>query len=199
MLEEYLFLKSIYSDLIEWKRKSMREKDKLEYIKYDHYNIWKKIIDKKNKNDKRKKLSEIDVEFQNCFYEGKAYRLINYTKRKKHIYPMRYFRSCTTDIKYLENKYKCGEYVFVTLFFGKNDNAINFERLVDFIKKYKLYEEHNPNYFEKLSIDILKKYSYEYEIVGPTKIDNVINVFIYDAKTKEYRKLNRDMWFRNYY
>ena len=142
MINNYKFLIDLFVDIYIWKSSnSMNSKPSLLQIKADHNSLWRKIIDKKKSIVKRKNLSDIDKEFLDCFYIGNCYRIMGYCKNKGNVYPMRYFRSCSTDRNFLLNKYICGKYIIVCLKYNDEDNAVDYNKLILFMRKYNLYKE----------------------------------------------------------
>jgi len=195
-IEQFFFLFDLYEELYDWlaTRTPLNHAYKTTF-KFYNDRIWKKLNDKIEELEIKESLNDLEKDFLKCKYKGKAYRIINYSNRKKgHIYPIEFCQSCSKTLKGINKVKNCGEVLLIEL--KAELKAIDVFELLMFMYANGLINDKNEG--EYRSFQNLKRYLNEEEIVMPMNKENILDVSVYDLyNNKVICKINRENWFRN--
>ena len=195
-IEQFLFLFDLYEDLYDW----IATRTPLNYsckstFKYYHKNVWEKLKNKIDELQKRENLNDLEKDFLDCIYKGKAYRIMNYSRRNKgHIYPMEYFQSCSKTMNGIKKVKNVGEVLLIEL--EATSYGIDIFKLLEFMCGCGLINYKNEG--EYRCFQNLERYINEEEIVIPITQENILKVSAINLlDNKKICDINEANWFRN--
>ena len=195
-IEQFFFLYDIYPYLYDWlATRSVLEPARKSTFRVYNKILWRPIKAKMDELQKKDILNPVEQDFLNCKYRGKAYRLINYYKKRKgHVHPMKYYQSCSKTLKGISKVRKYGTEILIEL--NSQNEAIDIYKLLIFMRLNGLINDGNEG--EYRSFENLERYLSEEEIAMPMLKENILNISIFDvAENKKIVNINRENWFRN--
>jgi len=198
-MNEFKFLSELYEDIYCWLASNTPgEYVTKQYFKNIDKKVWSKIANKFKELEAKKFLSDAEKEFLDCKYVGKAYRIISYYRRRKgHVYLINYYQSCSKSLNGIENVKLHGNVILIELFSSDKSYSIDLFKVLEFMIKNKLIiykDEFDINHRNVLN---LEKYYNEEEVLVIISKENIKDISIHDFKNDEFRKLEKNKWFRN--
>lgn len=198
-MNEFRFLTYLYNDIYLWLASSTPgEHVTKEYFKEKDKKLWNQIKDKFIELEKKKELSELEKEFLNCKYVGKAYRIINYYKRRNgHVYPIDCYQSCSKSINGIKNVGLHGNVILIELVSSKYSYSIDLFKLLEFMVKNKLIIYKDEFELNQRNIRNLESYYDEEEVLVVLSKDNIKNISVQNFKNNSNISLEKNKWYRN--
>lgn len=195
-IEQFFFLFDLYEYLYDWlaTRTPLNPSYKKTF-KFYNDKIWEKLKNKIEELENRENLNKIEQYFLECRYKGKAYRIINYSERRKgHVYPIQYCQSCSKTLEGINNVKNCGKVLLIEL--NTKEIAIDIFKLLMFMYVNGLINKKNEG--EYRSFQKLEKYLNEEEVVMPMNKENISNLSVFDLNDKKkICNIDKKYWFRN--
>ena len=139
-MSEFRFLTYLYNDIYLWLASSTPGEHVTKgYFKDKDKKVWNRIKNKFIELEKKKELSELEKEFLNCKYVGKAYRIIHYYKRRNgQVYPIDCYQSCSKTINGVKKVNLYGDVTLIELLSSEYSYSIDLFKLLEFMVKNKL-------------------------------------------------------------
>lgn len=195
MIEEYKKITSVYSEIYNWlAAKTPGENSGISYFKNYDKKAWKIIKEKIIEIEKKRKLTQMDMEFLKCRYQGTAYRIIRFNSRNKgHVFLTDTYQSCSKDMGGIRKVTLYGDRLLIKLNADKSTYAIDVFELLGFMIKNKIIDVSNTKYY---NIENLTRYEDEKEVVVPICENTIVDVSVIDSKGKILEKIPHEKWFR---
>ena len=198
-MNEFNFLIGLYDDIYSWlATNTPGEYITKGYFKNKDKKVWNKIANKFKELESKEILSDIEKDFLNCKYIGRAFRIIRYHERRNgHVYPIKCYQACSKNLRGIKNIKLHGDVILIELYSSNKSYSIDLFKLLEFMIKNGLIINNDKCYTNYRNISNLEKYYDEEEVVVIISEENIKNVSIHNFEKGTFKELDRNKWFRN--